>query len=564
MKINSLHLKNFRGFADKKINNISNLQAFVGENGSGKTSVLEAINFITSPGYISKKIKPDDFHDIEKSITIMIQFDEHFIFEYIDGYWTREIPCKKVILKIKKRKQSSQNRALSDEYVVNHYVIPETYLNIENFKENLREKILSECDQIPNRLERDEEEKFGFIIERNNGKEFKVGKNSLRLTNKNDTKFFPEVFYFDKERNQESGHSFGSLLRKINRELNWRYIKNTEYEEVKEFWKGFQEEVFSKVEENGLDRLIDPVKKEMKKIFGERFENMELSLLNLQKPFDKAFFSVRKDNSAKQIKLENLGSGVEIILNFFLLKKVSELSKEEIILLIDEPELHLHPQLQKVLFDLFEHGCDYQIIYSTHSEHFIDLSKWQNINRYNSEFNYFPTEDKLNQEYFGKTIKEHLEEIKKYYRDKTIYSRGDNKLFFSRKCLLVEGVDDEYAVKKFLKLKDLDLTDLTVINCQGKTKIKDYQILCIAYNINYFTLFDEDEEGESLNDELKKLSKNSYYFCIEDSLEEHFGISSNTKHKGSKTCKKIDQIKNPEDIPTEIKESLKEIKNWLE
>jgi predicted ATP-binding protein involved in virulence len=44
MRIKNLHLKNFRGFAEREFRFHENLTVVVGENGSGKTSLLEALS----------------------------------------------------------------------------------------------------------------------------------------------------------------------------------------------------------------------------------------------------------------------------------------------------------------------------------------------------------------------------------------------------------------------------------------------------------------------------------------------------------------------------------------
>ncbi|MBK7383217.1 MAG: AAA family ATPase [Flavobacteriales bacterium] len=75
-----------------------------------------------------------------------------------------------------------------------------------------------------------------------------------------------------------------------------------------------------------------------------RTSNLELSILNIEAPFRKAFFSSREGTN--QIDLDGAGSGVSLIATLLLLEVVSKRAGEDIILLVDEPELHLHPQLQ--------------------------------------------------------------------------------------------------------------------------------------------------------------------------------------------------------------------------
>ena len=71
------------------------------------------------------------------------------------------------------------------------------------------------------------------------------------------------------------------------------------------------------------------------------------------------------------IGVENLGSGIEMIISLLLLETLAALSKDDIIIIIDEPELHLHPSLQeKFIQYLRKISPEKQIIVSTHSPYF--------------------------------------------------------------------------------------------------------------------------------------------------------------------------------------------------
>ncbi len=94
---------------------------------------------------------------------------------------------------------------------------------------------------------------------------------------------------------------------------------------------------------------------------------LSLNLIENWKPFSKAFLAVNKDNN-QQIPLQMLGSGYEMLFSLLLAFHLSQQSGKQLICLIDEPELHLHPALQeqfvKVLLELSKTA---QIILSTHS-----------------------------------------------------------------------------------------------------------------------------------------------------------------------------------------------------
>lgn len=74
MFIKSLTIKNFRCFGkgvDGKgttINFNNDLTAFIGRNGSGKTAILEALNFLIGSDYLPTKISEKDFNSDAKEI----------------------------------------------------------------------------------------------------------------------------------------------------------------------------------------------------------------------------------------------------------------------------------------------------------------------------------------------------------------------------------------------------------------------------------------------------------------------------------------------------------------
>jgi len=94
---------------------------------------------------------------------------------------------------------------------------------------------------------------------------------------------------------------------------------------------------------------------------------IKLNFLNNHEPFKHAFFAINKDNN-QQIYLSNLGSGYEMIFALLYSFYLAKQSGKQLIILIDEPELHLHPSLQeKFICFLLEFSKDAQIILVSHS-----------------------------------------------------------------------------------------------------------------------------------------------------------------------------------------------------
>ncbi|MDR2406681.1 MAG: hypothetical protein LBE13_00995, partial [Bacteroidales bacterium] len=76
----------------------------IGNNGTGKTSVLEAIHFALSPYYLSGRIKHTDFFNgTNEPIIIEIEFADIFNILIPDGFAEQTVVCKKIHLEIKER-----------------------------------------------------------------------------------------------------------------------------------------------------------------------------------------------------------------------------------------------------------------------------------------------------------------------------------------------------------------------------------------------------------------------------------------------------------------------------
>ncbi|PKN02607.1 hypothetical protein CVU76_01035 [Candidatus Dojkabacteria bacterium HGW-Dojkabacteria-1] len=518
MKIKSVTIENFRCFDTPLVVNFENYSGLVGKNGTGKTSVLEAINLATSQYYVSSRINESDFNN-EENIRIIVEFDKCFVMLIPDGFASQYVPSNRIYLAISRRSKAAAGKALNDGYTINHFAIPYTYSSSTELSDVLEDSMLNgqeSLDKLPNSvLLNGDEDEYKYKITRKSGTVKYADSRSLQLSN--NMIGFPNVFYFDKDREGETSKKFNNLMSRILDDLNWRYLSKTSDETeilqseesegeavmgtaileqlILDVWEEYYNKVIGTVEKEKSKRIIYPLKKKMKDFWGEMYEDLELSVLDLTSPFSSGFFSLRKQKKSKQIKVNNLGSGESMILAYFLLQTISKLSKERVIYLIDEPEMHLHPQAQVKLFDEIQKSKN-QVIYTTHSDMFVDIGAWKSILRFSPE-EVYPTEEILNDKSIeDKAISEHLEEIKQFHQDKTIFVRENNEIFFADKCLLVEGPIDKYGNAILAKKLSKEFQNTTIVSCTGKTKILYYVLLCKAFGIPYFVIYDQDEEGK--------------------------------------------------------------------
>lgn len=148
------------------------------------------------------------------------------------------------------------------------------------------------------------------------------------------------------------------------------------------------------------------------------------------------------------------GAGEGIVSLFFIIDSLYDSNPGDIIV-IDEPELSLHPSLQKRLAQLIsEYSKDRQIIIATHSPYFIDLNILQNgasIARVHQQNNSTKISQMSNES--AKFINKSLNNL---YNPHVFGLDAKEVFFLDEKIILVEGQDDVIFYKIILDKLDIN------------------------------------------------------------------------------------------------------------
>lgn len=556
MKITRIQIENFRGHKSTALE-LAGHHVLVGENGSRKTAVLEAINYATSPYYLSSRLDEQDFNNADAGdIRITVEFDGPFVVKIPDGYVHQHIPAKTIELGVKRRERAAPRKAFSDPFVVSHLCSPIEFRNRGEITTLLLPTGVT-LDELPNSVTAT---KDGFSVERKSGTPMSIRSDTLSLVN--ELVGFPNVFYFDRQRERETKTGFNSLFSKIVKDLNWRYRKGWSQEQASERWSAYYESVINIVDDKKKRELLVPLREQLTKFLGQDLSSLEISLLNIEQPFSKGFLSFREGSN--QVDLEGAGSGISMLVALMLLEQVGERAGDDLILLIDEPELHLHPQLQLRLAQHF-HGTSAQTIVTTHSPLFVDLGNWRGISRMTPTDTY-PKNEKLEVRIGSKTIADHLEDIPAFYYNETTFRSNDSELFFAKKVLLVEGPVEKYGLPRLAHVLDLRLEQLTIVSCNGKGNIPHYATVCQAYEIPAAVLFDLDGKNvaEAENARVIEASNGFKVHYFQSSFEDLLGVNANAKHKASTALEMVDNMRTKGAIPKEIQDTIAAIADWCD
>lgn len=342
MKIKSIYIKNFRGIGNYVLTcNFTDFNLLIGDNGTSKTAILEAINLCLSTTYVTSKLSLEDFYcGGNDDIEISVIFENSFDVEIPDLYGnTQKIKCKGISLTAKKRERSAPGKAFNDLVVTEHYFLPEETRGEE-----------------------------GWSIKRKNESILKITERQLSLTYASAE--YPRSFYFGKSRDRQLQKGYNSSLTNIIDDLNWRFEKSErtkeEIDKFKHKREALEKHIFENTDGDTLKRTIEETNKTLKDF---DIPVIDLSIVKTLTPYDNSEMVKRFDGFELPVNL--IGSGIEMITALIFLETLAKISKNEICIIVDEPELHLHPILQnKFAKHLEDASQESQVFVSTHSPFF--------------------------------------------------------------------------------------------------------------------------------------------------------------------------------------------------
>ena len=339
MKIKSLHIKNFKSIRELTISDIENALILVGKNNTGKTVVIDAIRAVTG----NYTVRENDFNEKKQNIEIAM------------------------VLTITEE----------DLHQFHAHGIVSSYKRYELWERDF-------CEKLPSFLNG----QMSFVCSINYNGKIRYEDNGHK-NNRYITEILPKLYFIDTNRNLESFQEDLLMFQK-SEELSTLRSNTCMFDAAKTCNHCFsciglinqkkpeelQVHETAKLLEYKIYQLnISEFSRKMNANYRKN-GGVENILYSLSYDTDK-MFSVEADAWHEELKrlspVEHLGNGMKSIYMLSLLETYIEDEKRlQSIIIVEYPELFLHPSLQKTASKiLYRLSKKNQVIFTTHSPNMV-------------------------------------------------------------------------------------------------------------------------------------------------------------------------------------------------
>ena len=315
MKIRNLYITEYKGLRDITLNfennnNVLDLVVLAGENGSGKTRVLESIYYY--------------FEMLRSKVVSLELFYEKNENEVLDNLMSTE-----GLTEIEKEMQKDI------EYV-------DCLRNIKYYNQDYKE---GGNQNINSKIISQSFEKL---------------------------KIFPKIIYVPTEINFQKMNAASTTLIQ-----EYKFINIVDTNLIKDIPSYIATKIISEMLKNKNEKVGDIQKKVFDEI-NEIFETLGIEVKIEDISQDGRNIPIFTNSSGDKFDINELSSGEKQL--FLRTLAIEMLNPENSIILIDEPELSLHPKWQQRIVDVYRKiGKNNQIIIATHSPHVLGSVKKENI-----------------------------------------------------------------------------------------------------------------------------------------------------------------------------------------
>lgn len=480
MIITKLNINNYKSIENMSLEFVKGKNIIVGQNNSGKSNIISAINLVIGEKYPSKKYEDNYYYQDSNSFTISLELSECNDLDstYLENY-TKNIGLDKLdfnlaYLKLSPDEVEQQGLALErPKWIVGTDLIDV----IKNAKKMYITLHSVKGEDAIYTLSMDLED--GYLYK------FKYFTQEL-LASFITSAIIPSERNIKNELAVNNYSWYGKLIKKV-----WQEMSDEDKEKLN-INNSSLSEVTNSIFKGLTNELGDSVKDAIP------YNKLEFKLIQDTKTDYYKGIKILLDDGYYSL-LDDKGSGIKslIIIELFKLycKKYHRFSS---CLIVEEPEVFLHPQARSVLskkIDQFLLDNNNQTIVTTHSEQFLsnfDIKQLTFINK----------EDNKSVKY--KIIDSDFTE--RDFQKMNIITKTDNaEMYFANSVILVEG-GEKYIIRKLIDLyKDelfLDYNNCSLIKVGGKSYFGIYKKMLEKLGKKVYIIGDYDNLKEEINEYL--------------------------------------------------------------
>ena len=518
MKISKIHIANFRGIKEIDLSP-AQMNCIIGENNAGKSTGLLAINLFLK----GTKISESDFYEKSKEIFIDVTFsnvtetDLNKILDKENRSRIKNIIENNELKFRRKYKIDCTSELLCYKKVPINIIYKADWIaselkgkkggELKTFLKDTYQFTQNDVSNISSQAAA--KEKIEGLILNLPSDQFAYDWEHLPTGFSNTvTPMFPEPIYipavkdFTDETKTKESTSFGKLVKILFTQIE----KSPEFLEIKNSFEKLNKMLNRQLikDDEGNEQLLDErldslkiLESDIQQVFQESFSQIKLEL-QIPNPEVRQIFNstqILVDDGIKTT-IDYKGDGVKRTLVFSILRTYveklnSDSQNTDYIFLFEEPELYLHPNGQRILYNVLEKlSIKDQVFVTTHSPNFFSATPKETcfIKIY-KDFSSTPPCSKAKEINFVQNSS---------YKDafQIICYENSTPAFFSKKVLLVEGDSDLIFLKGLSKFINenycFEKTNIPIIRINGKMNTKRFYEFYKHFDIEVFTLLDLD------------------------------------------------------------------------
>ena len=541
MKLESVRIQNFRTFKDSTIF-FDDYNCFVGPNGAGKSTVMNALNVFFRQYRDSKtdlsKLSADDFHhkDTSNPISITVTFTD--LSSEAKASLSDYVRQEKLVVTAKAEYDEGTERAEVKQYGnrlgMNEFKVwfeaEKTKKPASELKEifaQLREQwpeitaASSKADMASalNTFEDLNPESCSLIPSEDQF--YGVSKGANRLAVHLQWVFVSATKDFAEEAEETKNSALGQLLaRAIRAKVNFTEKVTGLRDELRQSYQKMLEQ-----EQGVLTSISDSLENKLKLWANPNATAKVLWKNDAEKSIkiEEPLAHIRIGEKGFESELSRFGHGMQRSYLLTLLQELAEIEDENapsLIMAIEEPELYQHPPqaryLSEVLQELTKEKS--QILVCSHSPYFIPGDDFHTVRLVRETG--FPSNSTVTSLTYKDLAKQLEEAGEKPVKESGMVAKlyptlrpEISEMFFSKKLVLVEGIEDVAYVTSYIqlmgRLSDFRRSGFHIIPVGGKSELLKPLAIAKLLSIEVFVICDADTDKTNDSEIVKHKKDNA-------------------------------------------------------